>query len=124
MLNGGFAIGLFISNLLGFIVPLDHGDKGDVLKMIEDERWRIVFSAPILLSIISIICLLCFIKEVSIISLLDKEDADSQVLQDELKKIYILKGSMTYKKLAMKLKKEIKIKEGNPTGVIYAFRSK
>lgn len=65
--NAGFGIGIFLSNLLGLLVPIDNGKDGDVQKMIDDQNWRIVFGFPILLELYTVIVLLFIIKHESMI---------------------------------------------------------
>lgn len=66
-MQAGFAFGIFTSNLMGLLIPIDNGKEGDVQKMIDDQNWRIVFGFPILLEIYVIAILLFVIKNESII---------------------------------------------------------
>ena len=49
-IGGGYCTGIFLSNFVGLAVPLDEGKSDDLIKMMEDENWRLVFGLPILLS--------------------------------------------------------------------------
>ena len=62
--NGGFGVGLFFSNLMGFLIPVDDGN---VQLMKDDENWRIIFGVPIVLEIFTILVLVFYIKHESII---------------------------------------------------------
>lgn len=122
--NAGFGIGIFVSNLLGLLIPLDNGKVGDVQKMIDDQNWRIVFGFPILLEIYTVLALIFVIKNESMIQLLQKEDPSTELVQTELKKIYTIPSTMTYEQLGNKLKSQIKFKETVPCTVYQGFKSK
>lgn len=89
--------------------------------MINDSNWRYVFGLPILFEVYGIIILIFIIKHESIIELLRKESKDSKLLLGELKKIYTVPKTMTYKDLAIKLEGEIQVQETDPTTVCQAF---
>lgn len=100
------------------MVPLDNGNEGDVQKMKDDQTWRYVIGAPIVLEVISLIVLTFFIKHESIIQLLSEEEPDSPVLLAELKKVYTIKNNiMTYEELGRKLKREIQPKAVIPISI-------
>lgn len=56
--------------------------------MLDDQNWRLVFGLPIVLEIYTILMLVFFIKQESIIKLLQSESPGSDVLHNELRKVY------------------------------------
>jgi MFS family permease len=82
--NAGFGIGIFFSNLLGLIIPLDKGNPGDVDRMLEDQNWRIILGFPLAIQLYCIIVLIWFIKYDSINDLLQNESETSPILHKEL----------------------------------------
>ena len=79
---------------------------------------------PIILEVYAIIVLVFFIKHESIIQLLQEEEASSDLLQKELRKVYSIPNSMTYEQLAKKLKGEIKFSDPSPTTALQALSGK
>lgn len=79
--NAGFGIGLFFSNLMGLLIPIDNGEEGDVQRMKDDQNWRLVFAVPILLELYTIIILLFYIKYESIIQLVQDNEPNSDLLK-------------------------------------------
>lgn len=65
--NAGFGIGIFFSNLMGLIIPINNGEEGDIQKMKDDQNWRLVLGVPIILEIYTLIVLIFIIKHDSII---------------------------------------------------------
>lgn len=122
--NAGFAAGVAFSNLMGLLIPIDNGDPGDAQKMLDDQNWRLVFGLPILFELYTIIILVFFIKYESIIQLLQAEPPTSATLQAELRKVYSIPKTMTYEQLAVKLKREIKLKDAMPCTVIEALTNR
>jgi len=49
-IGGGYCTGIFLSNFVGLAVPLDEGKPDDLIKILDDQNWRLVFGLPILLS--------------------------------------------------------------------------
>lgn len=94
--NAGFGIGIFFSNFMGLLIPIDNGMDGDAQKMKDDQNWRFVFGMPILLELYTIVALVFFIKHESINHLLQREHETSDLLKAELKKVYSIPSSMTY----------------------------
>ena len=66
-MNAGFGIGIFFSNLMGLLIPINNGEDGDVQKMKDDQNWRLVIGVPIILEIYTLIVLIFIIKHESII---------------------------------------------------------
>lgn len=122
--NGGFGIGICLSNFMGLLIPLDNGDEGDVQKMLDDQNWRLVFGFPILLNLYTVIVLVFFIKHESIIQLLQSEDQNSELLQAELKKVYSIPSTVTYEQLVLKLRGEIQFSDPVPCTVIQGLSQK
>lgn len=81
---------------MGLLIPLNNGEEGDIQKMKDDQNWRLVVGVPIILEMYTLIVLIFFIKHESIIQLLQNEDESSELLKNELKKVYSLPKSMTY----------------------------
>ena len=75
LINLGYSLGIFLSNCLGFIVPLENKEA-----MKEDHLWRVVIGFPIILELYSIIAVYLFYKHPSIIDLLN---GDEEVLENE-----------------------------------------
>lgn len=65
--NAGFNIGVFFSNFMGLLIPMDNGQNGDVQKMMDDGYWRLVFGMPIIFQVYTIVALLFIIKHESIL---------------------------------------------------------
>lgn len=69
--NGGITGGIFMSNFLGALLPLE---EDGAVKMMSDGNWRIVYGFPILLALFSLLVISISIKEFSVVSLLKKAE--------------------------------------------------
>eukprot|EP00356_Strombidium_inclinatum_P007689 CAMPEP_0170500762 /NCGR_PEP_ID=MMETSP0208-20121228/35997_1 /TAXON_ID=197538 /ORGANISM="Strombidium inclinatum, Strain S3" /LENGTH=435 /DNA_ID=CAMNT_0010778949 /DNA_START=186 /DNA_END=1490 /DNA_ORIENTATION=- len=82
-INGGLGIGVFISNLLGFLIPiLDEEDPQSRADLIADENWRIVYGFSIVCEVFALIIIPLAFPSLSLSSLVqsgEKEQAKTLV---------------------------------------------
>lgn len=87
--NASFCAGIFLSNLLGMVVPLDDGrvSSEEAVKLMKaDETWRLVYGAPLIFQLFTLVAIGFYFKEVSIIDLLEKVD-EPHLEKDERAKV-------------------------------------
>ena len=53
-MNSGIAFGIFLSNFLGFAIPLNDGRENAIEKMKNDSNWYFVIVTPAIFNVISI----------------------------------------------------------------------
>ena len=62
LVNAGMCFGIFASNLLGMMVPLEEGPEA----MEQDQSWRLVFGAPIACEILALVLIPLFVEALSL----------------------------------------------------------
>ena len=72
--------------------------------MIDDENWRIVLGFPMISEVFSLFVVAYFYKNLSIIKLLKSEEpGDFEIGVEEVKKVYDIRGKMSYEEFAKRL---------------------
>jgi len=84
LVNAGITGGIFASNFLGVLIPLEEEGQE---AMLADTNWRVVYGFPILLALYTILVTTFKFKKLSISDLL-KDVNDSETALKEIRKVY------------------------------------
>ena len=88
-INGGLGIGVFVSNLMGFLIPiLDEEDPQTRIDLKEDTNWRLIYGCSSIAEVLTLIIITMFYSSISLSGLIS--DGKVEEAKAMVKKIYKL----------------------------------